>query len=287
MSVELFIGLVTHPRTRFTDSAGPDGLVQKMSQALEKSGITCRVEVSDQDEYSEQLLSITNEVVADSIEAELDLEVQWAKYLHPQRFHPLLKLRMFVHRRIRSKKFLGRNSKAGTLMVRRLINIELAHLKLLNMAHELEAKWCLIVEDDAYTNDLPEVIESLVCFLEKTRMQSQPKYVNLSQSFNNSTLKIREMFRSGGSETSKCWPSANVLVAQRPITNTVCAVLYRDSFVTDLLREFKEIPLAPVVPIDWKLNHAILRMHKKSELGEADCWFIEPGPILQRSMHQS
>lgn len=287
MSVELFIGLVTHPRTRFIDSAGPTGLVRQLSHAMTKAGVTCEVSISDQDDYADDLLTIDQLVIANSITAELDLEQRWARYLNPGRRLPFLKLRMNVHERIRRRKFLGSNEKAGQLMVKRLINIELAHLKLLKEAANCDARWCLIVEDDAIASDLSALAGNLKHFIEVTKNESKPKYVNLSQSFDDETLKVDDQFRMLEIKDQEVWNPQNVLAAKRPITNTVCAVLYRGTFVRELLQAYMEIPLEPVVPIDWKLNSAIMNLYSQNSLGDGDCWFIEPGPIVQRSMHAS
>jgi len=287
MSPELFIGLVTHPGTRFSDSSGPVGLAQRLSKELESAGLACQLAVSDQDEYEFGLLTIDNEAIASSIHAELMLEKKWAKFLRPEKFTPFLGLRMSVHERNRQRKYLKQDPDAGSKMVERLINIELAHLKLLNASHAAGAKWCLIIEDDADAPSIDTLTSDLMTFIDERDGQSQPVYVNLSKSFSESTLKTNGLLFDGGVKEQKAWPSQKVLIAKRPITNTVCAILYRGSLVEELLNIFTTIPLAPVVPIDWKLNAALMKLYEKNIIGESDCWFIEPGPIVQRSMHDA
>ena len=68
------------------------------------------------------------------------------------------------------------------------------------------------------------------------------------------------------------------------MTNTVCAILYRAAFVRDLLAAMDALPMEPVVPIDWKLNLALMRMFDDGRLVAGDCWQVEPGPIDQLSM---
>ena len=80
---------------------------------------------------------------------------------------------------------------------------------------------------------------------------------------------------------------AQILSASKPVTNTVCAVLYRTSFLEELLTVLDSLPLSPVIPIDWKLNAALLQMHDSGALGAGDCWFLEPAPIVQRSMQST
>ena len=43
--------------------------------------------------------------------------------------------------------------------------------------------------------------------------------------------------------------------------------------------------MTPVAPIDWKLNRALMELWRDGALGPSDCWWVEPGPIVQRSMH--
>jgi len=52
-----------------------------------------------------------------------------------------------------------------------------------------------------------------------------------------------------------------------------------------LLDEFGVIPLSPVLPIDWKLNVALMNLVAAGKLGEGDCWQVDPAPFIQGSMH--
>jgi hypothetical protein len=69
------------------------------------------------------------------------------------------------------------------------------------------------------------------------------------------------------------------------VTNTVCAVLYRSTFLADLLPTLKDIPMEPIVPIDWKLNAALMQLVREGTIGDGDCFTLEPAPIRQSSMH--
>jgi hypothetical protein len=74
------------------------------------------------------------------------------------------------------------------------------------------------------------------------------------------------------------------LAASRPVTNTVCAILYRATFLRDLVAEMESLPMTPVVPIDWKLNIALMNMFESGSLLNGDCWNVTPGPMDQLSM---
>ena len=43
----------------------------------------------------------------------------------------------------------------------------------------------------------------------------------------------------------------------------------------------------PVLPIDWKLNMALIKLGQSKSLlqGYRGCLFVEPGPLIQRSLH--
>ena len=108
-------------------------------------------------------------------------------------------------------------------------------------------------------------------------------YVNVSESFPLDALGIEHLL----TPTDVPWAgTANrgVLSASRPVTNTVCAILYRAQFARDLLAEFAQMPMTPVLPIDWKLNDALMRMNADGRLGPGSCWLVSPAPIDQLSM---
>jgi len=43
--------------------------------------------------------------------------------------------------------------------------------------------------------------------------------------------------------------------------------------------------MQPIVPIDWKVNDAIMNLSHTGVLGPGDCYTVDPGPIRQASMH--
>jgi hypothetical protein len=166
-------------------------------------------------------------------------------------------------------------------MLMRLANIEASHLRLLHDAVESGSQWALILEDDAFAPDITALARALDQHLTTWAKETQPKFVNISQSFPLSELRLRSPLSDEGPWDS----SSRILRAGVPFTNTVCAIVYRRDFLIDLNREMTRIPMEPIVPIDWKLNLAIMHLAEEGLLEPADCYAIEPAPILQGSMH--
>ena len=281
----IFLGLVTHPATRFPEASTEQGFLPVLSAELDHLGVSSQLSVHDTDEWTESVLTIDQAEIHKSIDAELSVEKRWRKYIDPSVPTWLLDSFMGMRRVYRRRKFLsGASVERGARMVRRLVNIELAHISLLRQAARSDCDWAVIAEDDAECVDTPAFARALSSFVASRSLERQPEYVNISRSFAPSRLRISRLLRLiqrwGDPESG-----IQILEADRPVTNTVCAILYRTEFIRQLLAELDAIPLSPVVPIDWKLNLAIMQLHAEGRLREGDCWTLEPGPVIQRSMN--
>jgi hypothetical protein len=295
MNPDLFIGVVTYPGTRFPESSGSKGLAQSLARGIEASNGTCVVEIHGQDVYKPSLLTIDQEEISKSIDAELATELEWRRHVTGTNFHPIAATKLKVHRSLRRKKFLTADDdsdpveSAGFRMVRRLVNIEFAHLTLMRNALNAGAAWILIIEDDAAIDQellsVEELAKSLVEFGERAAFTSTPSFVNISRSHSDSELGTARIYVDQAEWAPKSSPDIRAQVAERPVTNTVCAILYRREFLAGLLDEMTRIPLSPVLPIDWKLNQALMNMTKRNEIGLGSCWSLSPAPIVQGSMH--
>ena len=285
----IFLGLVTHPATGFTLAASPEGLLPSLQTLLTTQGTQAQLSIHDTDEWTEDVLWIDRTAVEASIDAELDIEKRWRRYIDPSVPKVFLDAFMDIRRLYRRRKFLPRSGgelrsdDPGFRMVRRLVNIEIAHMSLLRQAASSNCEWTLIAEDDAASTDPSALAQALTTFVHEQAPNTQPKYVNVSRSFNHRRLRVRGLLQSIGT-WGEPTSGIEVLQASRPITNTVCAILYRTDFLANLVHTMNEIPLEPVVPIDWKLNEAIMQMHDSGELTSGDCWILDPAPIVQSSM---
>lgn len=166
----------------------------------------------------------------------------------------------------------------GSRSLIRLANIELAHLAIMDEAISSEARWCVILEDDAQVNDPATFAAQLAGFIESVeRARQDVSMMNLSESFTPQQLGITHMLQPLDSTFTKDW---SLFRSDRHVTNTVCAVLYRRDFLIDLRAQLAAIPLEPVIPIDFKINAAI--MQSESTL-PGETFVCSPAPIDQAS----
>jgi len=284
MEPSLFIGLVTHPKSRYPSAAGPTGLMAALAEEMRSTGWQVTCSIASDDRVQETQVDLSREAVRSSIHAELEAERRWMQF---QNLAPLgtkdsvvLSLRELV-RRWKYVRGSAKSTRAGRAMLMRLANIEASHLRLLHEAVESRAQWALILEDDAFAPNVAELAHALDQHLTTWAKEAQPKFVNISRSFPLAELRLRSPLSNQGPWDS----SARILSAEVPFTNTVCAIVYRRDFLIDLNREMTRIPMEPIVPIDWKLNLAIMHLAEAGLFEPADCYAIDPAPILQGSMH--
>jgi hypothetical protein len=276
---DLFIGVVSHERTRFPASQGPDGLAARLARELDALDTVSQVHVETTDLLDPETVRLDGRTVQSSLSAQLDLAREWDRYVAGGRpgWRPTVDHLLRWAQRQRH-----RVQPPGVATMRRLVNIELAHIDLLQRGLASGAPWVLILEDDAESPDVTDCARGLAGLLSEPG--PQPAFVNVSESFSPARLGTRRVLHPHDRVRWRGTVPREVQVAERPVTNTVCAVLYRAGFVRDLLAEFEGIPLEPILPIDWKLNLALLRMVGAGRLGSGDCWFVAPGPIDQLSM---
>jgi len=163
-----------------------------------------------------------------------------------------------------------------TATVERLLNIEYSHLDLMRAGLDSGASWILILEDDAGIRDL-KALRELFIFL--IHADTQSKIVSLSDSFSIPQLGVSHLLRPHGPL------ELNILCSERPVTNTVCAIAYRRNFLRHLVQALETLPIEPIVPIDWRVNEALIALWDQGDIGAGECWLIDPAPIVQLSMH--
>lgn len=271
----LSIGVVSHERSRFAASQGPDGLAARLVAPLAAHGVLASVTVNMADLLDPAIHAIDASTIQAALSAELAMERRWAAFLGRTR-----QPRWWVSHSLQTARRTTRRVRPpDAAMVRRLINIELSHLDLMHRALDAGTDWLLLLEDDAAASDVIDCAAGLAGLM---AAPGAPAYVNVSASFPLDVLGVAELVRPVGT-----WAGSvprTILASSRPFTNTVCAILYRREFLVLLVAALDAIPLEPVLPIDWKLNAALLQLWDDGVLGDGDCWSVEPAPIDQLSM---
>jgi hypothetical protein len=165
-------------------------------------------------------------------------------------------------------------------MIRRLFNIEYSHRHLMQSGLDSGADWVLIIEDDAASSDVADCADGI---LGLTQDFPTCGFANISESFDLAELGISHLLRPTGTP----WRgnvTRQVLTAERPVTNTVCAILYSRDFLLSLIEELDGLPMEPIVPIDWKVNIALRNLHAREAIPPLACLIVTPAPINQLSM---
>ena len=276
----LFIGVVSHEGSRFAISQGSGGLAHQLAEQFAPLGISTQIQVNTDDLWEETGLGpVTDQMTQMSLTAQLQLERTWARFTK-RPMNP----RWWVMHSLRWAKRIGQRLKSpGPLMTERLLNIELSHRDLLHAGVTAGCDWILILEDDAATRD---VVDCAVGLSSLMRTEGdQPQYVNISQSFTNVELGIEPLLSPLNGHAWEGFVPRTLLSSERPVTNTVCALLYRSTCASRVLATMTALPMEPVVPIDWKLNLALMELFSTGELVPGDCWLVDPAPIVQMSMH--
>ncbi len=271
------IGVVSYVGSRFSESQGERGLGRLLEVALEDLGIAAEVRISTEDSGDRYGVQVTPRAVQESLTEQLRIQRRWSRFLHQrQGFHWWGGYGLRLARRA-----VQRVDPPPVSMISRLLNIEAAHRDLLTWGNENGSDWILVLEDDAMSDDTSDLAEGLRGI---SSTDGSPSYVNLSEAFTSSDLGVEHLLSVTEGARWEGSSARAVVQAELPITNTVCAILYRADFAKRLLNVYEELPLEPVLPIDWKLNAALMLMHEQREISTNECWQVEPAPILQMSM---
>lgn len=274
-----FIGLVSYEKTSFPSSQGPEGLVASLSDAITDAGLPCLTQVNVSNFFDEEPFALTAAMSRASVREEIRLESAWYRFLHGK---PGWRNSVRVAGRYASF-YLNWRKNSQDRELRRLLNIEYSHVDLYRSAVASGAQWAIILEDDAATVQLADLVSGLIGLC---KSDSKAKMINLSESFSLEKIGVKQLLTPSVFVT---WDGSAVRVifeSEKPVTNTVCAIAFRTDFLAAVLADFDSHASGPVVPIDWKLNASLMRLWCEGEIGAGECWFIEPGPVLQLSMHQ-
>lgn len=277
---DLFIGVVTHARSRFNSRGEAEAQATDLARELEERGVRTTVLVSDRDDYDRASFPLSRLDLSRSAVHEASLEHRWRRYLASGGCTPA---RSAV---VDAGYWLAMTAKRVVTADRRtairLLNIDLSHLRIMDAAVSDGAPWALIIEDDARVSSARTTAGDLVRlldFLPATRVQ----FANLSESVPLEQLGVNGALGKRAVDGGPEW----LVEARLPVTNTVCANLYRASFLARIANGIRSTGLVPVAPIDWRLNEQILRLFEDGELGDGSCAWAVPGLFRQASMHDA
>jgi hypothetical protein len=277
-SPNLFIGVVSYQRTQFPTSQGPEGLAAQLATELDSHfGWQTQVEIITNDLDHSGVIA-DRRSVQQALTAELHAEARYSAFIsRPQYLKNSLRLGARWAMRIKH----AVNS-PNPKLVSRLLNIEASHLFLMKGGLASGASHVLILEDDAFTTQIADLANGINGLMSST---STAAFVNLSESFSVEQLGVAHLLTKSTDTQWQGSDSREVFLASRPTTNTVCAILYSREFLTPLVTELEALPMEPVLSIDWKLNVALMNLYEANVIGNHDCWWVEPAPIKQMSMH--
>lgn len=279
-STSLFIGLVSYVKSSFAESQGSGGLTSGLVAAFAEQGVDCASWINTGNLFDENSYELTSRMSRFSVREEIRLESEWFSFLQgtDRLGHRVRMLGRYAN-------FLfhwRRNSQSKEL--RRLLNIEYSHIDLYRRAVASGAEWAIILEDDAFSPDITDLVTGL---LGLSGHESDAKMINLSASFSLDQIGIRHLLSPNNRQGWQGSVARSTLGSARPATNTVCAIAFRTDFLKQILADFDSQPTdpsEPIVPIDWKLNAALMRLWDAEAIGPNECLFVEPTPIIQLSM---
>lgn len=272
----LLIGVVSHPGSQRSHSVGPKGLGYQLAARIPSTEFFA----SAQNTFNDSYLVLNRAEARKSAIATTLLERQWQRYIDAD--YSVRRELGFALRLTRQNLKFARSDSVRRL--RRLLNIELSHRLLMKRGLDSGARWILILEDDAEAHDIEDACRGIHGLISNSDTLG---FINLSASFSLSELQIQHLVDDHARLPWSGTMPRDLLPVRLPITNTVCAVLYSRSFLQILFARLEAMPLSPVIPIDWKINLALIQMSEVPNIGPINCWIIQPEPIVQMSMHSA
>ena len=280
----ILIGLVTHEASRFNDESQATDQVSVLANLISSMGFKVDLLISDRNDFSASGEVISPLMAVRSAREQAILEVRWANYLK-QQSNPDRRASFRAWIRIagmtlkRSLDYLVSRRK-----LRRLANIDLSHMRILERGINSNADWILIIEDDGFIENVGETASLLARILLHLNSLNQI-FVNLSESISIEKLGVETLVLDLDNYLDD--ESDRKLVHLRaPITNTVCANLYSTRFAQSWHLSMDRDGLFPSIPIDWRLNRYILEMVDLCIAQDVDCYWVIPAPVVQGSMHE-
>jgi hypothetical protein len=153
----------------------------------------------------------------------------------------------------------------------------------MNLSLKSNKRYVLILEDDFLIEDIEAIIKILKFATSAEVSKSNVQLVNLSKSFSYLELGFQNFVGSSIKDVS--YPNYTIDILKYPVTNTVCATLYKTDFLIKLTSELESQKQISIIPIDHKINIALNKLLKKG-LIEKECYgSSNPSLFIQGSLH--
>jgi hypothetical protein len=290
--------MVTHVRSRFNSDGAATRLAHELGAAAADLGLPVTVAISDRDDYDPGTYPITRGELVRSAVHQARLEYRWRRYLAAgndaggtaAHARDLAMWAGMTAKRVPQAlaPFPTKPTAelSGTKAAVRLLNIDLSHLRLMDEALASGAQWALLLEDDAGATKASAAM-AVISALMTAVADDGTGFVNVSESIGLAELGVERILTPAVGPGLGPGSGHSMWRASRPVTNTVCANLFRTGFLAVLRAEIVRQGLLPVAPIDWRVNAALLALHARGEVGGGTCAWVRPGVFTQRSMHGS
>lgn len=165
----------------------------------------------------------------------------------------------------------------------RQANISNNHIDILSNLNTIENRWIINLEDDIKINKDLDIRKNIFQLIKKMNEYADIKIINLSNSFSDYELGIEGIKIKKIDIDNENTKFINIYAY--PVSNTVCATLYRTDVLSKLIKELKNMEKYVFIPIDHKLNISLHKMLKKGEIKETAYASLDPGMFIQGSIH--
>jgi hypothetical protein len=274
----VLIGLVTHPTSKYNQHGEALRILEVTADMVRAAGWQVVTYVSDKNQFAPEELRLTRTEIAESAWAQAHLERRWNSYVrqgsHSRKFTSMVSMMVMAAKRsvgaLSPRPAVSRDAKSLV----RLKNIDAAHESILSAAVNKNVDLVLVLEDDALPR-MESALEDLPGILSLAKARSVALF-QISESISGEVLGVEQDLLNPVSVASV--GETQCMELSRPITNTVCANIYSAEFAARFASRIRESVMAPIVPIDWRLNEVLL------DHPSVSCWWAVPGVFQQGSM---
>ena len=162
-------------------------------------------------------------------------------------------------------------------------NISASHLTSMKQSLESGESFVLILEDDFLINDIEAIMIMLKFATSVEVSKSKLQLINLSKSFSYQELGFQNFVESSIKDVN--YPNYTIDILKYPVTNTVCATLYKSDFLKKLVCELESLKMVSLIPIDHKINIALNKLIKKGLIDKECYGSSNPSLFIQGSLH--